>query len=47
MPYHVERAGNTYIVKDYKGKVYGKHKSRKEAQAQIYAIEMSEKRRKK
>jgi hypothetical protein len=45
MPYHVERAGKKYLVKDDKDKVYGEHKSRKEAQAQIYAIEMSEKRR--
>lgn len=40
--YHIERAGNTYIVKDDKGEVYGKHKSRREAQAQIYAIQKSE-----
>lgn len=45
MPYHVEKAGSTYYVKGPNGKIYGKHTTRKEAQKQIYAITMSEKRR--
>lgn len=43
MPFHIERAGSTYIVKDDAGKVYGHHKSRKEAQAQVYVIQKNEK----
>ena len=48
MPYHIEKAGSKYLVKGPGGKkVYGTHSSRAKAQAQIYAIEMSERKRKK
>ena len=38
MPYHIEKATDGFVVKDNKGKSYGKHKTRAKAQAQIRAI---------
>ncbi len=46
MPYHIEKADKVYLVKDNKGKVYGWHKSRKAAQAQIHAIVINERKKK-
>jgi hypothetical protein len=43
MPFHIERSGSKYIVKDNRGKVYGTHSSRQKAQAQIFAITQNEK----
>jgi len=42
MPYHIERAGNQYLVKYSKGKVYSIHKTRAEAQAMMYELAQAE-----
>jgi len=42
MPYHIEHHGNVYqVVKDQGGKVVGTHKTKKQAQAQLYALHMN------
>lgn len=47
MPYHIEHAGDKWLVKkDSDGHVMGTHKTKKEAQAQIFAITQSERKSK-
>lgn len=44
MPYHIEHHSNVYQVKkDSDGKVMGTHKTKRDAQAQLYALYKSEK----
>ena len=46
MPYSVRKAGDKWkVVKDSDGKVLGTHKTKQEAQKQIIAVTMSEKRK--
>jgi hypothetical protein len=45
MPLHVEKVTNgVFLVKDNKGEVYGKHKTRLRAEKQIYIIQMDKQR---
>ena len=47
MPYKTVHSGGSWLVRKKHGKsrTFGKHKTKGEAMAQIYAIHMSEKRR--
>ena len=47
MPYHIRHVGSVYqVVKDgSNGKIMGQHKSKKEAQAQLYALYVNEKKK--
>jgi len=48
MPWHIEKAGNKYLVKkDAGGEVVGTHTSRAKAQAQLRALYASESKGKK
>jgi len=43
MPYHIIHVGSVYqVVKDKGNKIMGSHKTKKEAQAQLYALYVSE-----
>jgi hypothetical protein len=44
MPWHIAKVSGQFVVLDTKGKPYGKHKTRKEAEAQMRALYASEKR---
>ena len=47
MPWHIEHHGNVYqVVKNAGGKVVGSHKTKKEAQAHLYALHMNVKEKK-
>lgn len=37
MPFHQEKQGNKYVVKDDKGKTHGTHDTKKEAVNQVIA----------